>query len=59
MQLAPRISDMVINVPGKINTAVIGKLKQQLKLITDLSIPDAPDNIETPEQLPTCPNHSS
>ena len=59
MQLAPKISDMVINVPGKINTAVIGKLKQQLKLITDLSIPDAPDSIETPEPLPTCPNHTN
>lgn len=59
VQLAPKISDMVINVPGKLSTAVIGKLKQQLKLITDLAIPDAPDNIETPKSLPTCPNHAS
>lgn len=55
VKLAPKISELVTNVPGKLNTAVIGKLKQQLKMITDLAIPDAPDDVSVPKTLPACP----
>lgn len=56
VSLAPKITDMITNVPGKIGTAVQGKVKQQLKAIADLQVPDPPKDIEvlTP---PACPVH--
>lgn len=53
--LAPKITDLVINMPGKIKIATERKIRDQIKAIQDLSIPDAPDDIQTPNDLPPCP----
>lgn len=46
VKLAPKMTEMISNVPGKIGTAVQGKIKQQLKAITDLQIPDPPKDVK-------------
>lgn len=57
VELAPKITEVVTNVPGKISTAVQGKLKQQLKAINDLQIPSIPESIDV--QIPTtCQKHA-
>ena len=50
VSVAPKIVDVVSNVPGKIGTAVTAKLKQQLKAINDLQVPKPPANIDVSKQ---------
>ena len=56
VSLAPKITDMIANVPGKIGIAVQGKVKQQLKAMSDLQIPDPPKDIEVQPPTP-CSSH--
>lgn len=55
VQLAPKIVELVTNAGGTIKGAVEGKIKQMVKQAQDLSIPEPPENVPEPKNLPACP----
>lgn len=53
--LAPKITKLVTNLPGELGNIAEGKIKQMVKAAQDLSVPEAPEEVPVPKDLPACP----
>lgn len=54
IDLAPKIGDLVINLPIRLSQIIKNIIEKKIDIIK-MSIPDKPENIEIPKPLPPCP----